>query len=312
MFWCTAGLCYQLACWGASVSSFFHACPLSIHPHEKGTGKPSCKNCQWKNRMASKLSQGVWLGQYSQEILDAPLGQANKFLKNLNRTKQEYLLDQFTQCKTAMAQRFIQVYSYWRELPWRLCSIALCLFYMGDDEEMAKEYTNASKRFALDCLDKWKELQSTSTGERGGYKMFLMTKFFLDPAYPNGLAQYVYYWGHSTDTTMPPALSQVLMQYASSLTSMQMLEAEHHYLSQRVSFGRASLPASTCAYLRRRANPDVHQQVFKDNIERFIGCLSELVASKWNNRTETCDVKTRAWFQLFIGILLVFPEHWGR
>ena len=28
VFWATCALCYELACWGAKLSSFFHSCPV--------------------------------------------------------------------------------------------------------------------------------------------------------------------------------------------------------------------------------------------------------------------------------------------
>ncbi len=295
-FWSIGHLCHQLASWGASVSRLFHSCPLSTHGYELGRSGPSCKDCLWKNRMATKLSQGAWLTEFSQMLLNTSVGQAGKFLKRLESKDADFILDQYTQCKTAMAQRFLQVFSFWRELPWRLCAVAVHLFYMGDDDEIAKDYVRVSKRFASECLDQWNRLQES--GGRSGYAMFHMSKFFLDPLYPNGVQHYLYYWAHSTDEVMPKPLSEALMQYASALTSMQMLEAEHHYLSQRVSFGRAALPASTCAYLRRRANPDVFQPKFREEIGTYIGCLSELVASRYNNRTESCEIRLVACFFL--------------
>lgn len=180
---------------------------------------------------------------------NAVVGQAAKFLKQLEGRDADFILDQRTQCKTVMAQRFLQVFSLWRD--------AVHLFYMGDDDEIARDYVRVSRRFAIECLDQWQHLKES--GGHGGYGMFHMSKFPLDP-YPDGVAHYLFYWANSTDEVMPKSLSEALMQYASALTSMQMLEAERHYWSQRVSFGRASLPASTCAYLRRRANPDVFSQ----------------------------------------------------
>ena len=86
---------------------------------------------------------------------------------------------------------------------------------------------------------------------------------------------------------MPEPLAMELLKYASALTVMQPLEAQHHYLNQKVSFGRASLPASTCAFLRRRMNKDVYKAGFRENVSRLLGGLSKLVAIPWNKRSDT-------------------------
>ena len=85
---------------------------------------------------------------------------------------------------------------------------------------------------------------------------------------------------------MPQQLAKALLRYSSALTCMQQLEAQHHYLNQKISFGRASLPASTCAHLRRRMNPDVFDPYLRKHIARLIGDIYKLVVTKWDSRGE--------------------------
>lgn len=200
------------------------------------------------------------------------------------------LCEQFSQCKSAMAQRFLQVFSYWKELPWRLCAIATNLFYISDDSEVESTYIEASKLFASEALEMWKNI--TSSGVRGqaggqGHGHFQMARLFLDPTFPGNLSAYVVYWASSSDRVMPSALSKELMKYCSALTCMQVLEAQHHYVNQRMSFGRAALPASTCAWLRRRTNADVFDIRFKQNLGEYIGKLPSLLPSSCSSRAET-------------------------
>ena len=51
--------------------------------------------------------------------------------------------------------------------------------------------------------------------------------------------------------------------YISSLTVMQRLESRHHLVNARLSFGRATLPASLSAALRRGQNADLKQDSYK-------------------------------------------------
>ena len=95
-------------------------------------------------------------------------------------------------------------------------------------------------------------------------------------------------------------LPQELMKYCSALTCVQQLEAQHHYLNQKLSIGRASLPASTCAYLRRRMNNDVLDSSFRKNLGRYIENLSSLVCAKWSTRSEPLQlIRGKYFFQYF-------------
>ena len=109
------------------------------------------------------------------------------------------------------------------------------------------------------------------------------------PSKPRG---YVIWWASSSpvELVMPHPLAQALMKYCSALTVMQQLEAQHHFLHQKVSIGRASLPASTCAFLRRRTNKDLATPGLRDNLDRLLADLSKLVAIKWDSRTDSCAV----------------------
>lgn len=282
-FWGVAHIILQLATWGASVSRFFHGCPLSSHFQQK---KP-CQ-CQWKGRMAVRLSQGRWMDTFCQDLLNLPVGAARPFLVKLSRTVQETLLNDFMSCKVAMVQRFKQVFDFWREIPWRICSVGICLMYDGDDEETNLQYVQASKLFAADVLEKWKQEKSLISN-RNGNLLFQMARKFCDPEYPGNLFAYMTFWASIPDskTTMPPQLAKELMKYCSALTIMQQLEAQHHFLNQKLSFGRAALPAATCASLRRRANGDIQDPFFKQEFSRFIGDFSKLVAIKWRHRSDT-------------------------
>ena len=239
--------------------------------------------------MAVKLAQGVWLQTYSQELLNTPLGPARSSIVRLDKISQDLICEQFSQCKSAMAQRFLQVFSYWKELPWRICAVAANLFYVSEDPEVKATYIQASKFFASEILEMWQNLGRSETGQ--GHCQFQMARLFLDCSFPGNLSAYMVFWASSSDKVMPVALSKELMKYCSALTCMQALEAQHHYVHQRISFGRAALPASTCAWLRRRTNPDVFDQHFKHNLGRYIGNLSSLLASPCSSRAEPfhCD-----------------------
>ena len=287
-YWAVAYLTFQLAGWGATVSRFFHSCPLTSHSHSQ---KP-CKNCQFKGRMASKLAEGTWLDSLCQQLLNLPLGRAAHFLNKLDGVDREFLMEQFNSAKLAMGQRFVQVYSYWRELPWRICAVATCLFYDLEDQELYQQFVESSKAFARDVVDQWGTARNTPdrVWSGNGHRLFHMARRFLDNSYPGNLSAYLVYWANSpaADLVMPEPLAKELLKYTTALTVMQPLEAQHHYLAQKISFGRASLPASTCAFLRRRMNQDIHTPYFRSNLNRLIGDFSKLVAIKWEKRSDAC------------------------
>lgn len=284
LFWACAFLCSELAAWGAEVSSFFHSCPLSSHGH--CLGEKSCKNCQWKGRMSVKLAQGSWIDTYAQQLLNLGVAQAKSFLEKLDDPKREELMLDFHNCKLSMTQRFQQVFSYWRELPWRICAVGVHLFYVSEDAEIGAQYIEVSKHFAREILEQWNEWNSLR-GHPTGHQAFHMPRKFLDPNYPSNLSAYMVYWASSADPLMPPQLSMELMKYCSALTAMQSLEAAHHFINLRVSYGRASLPASTCAYLRRRTNKDVYSPRFRKDVARLIGNLSSILPTTFEKRSET-------------------------
>ena len=278
-FWATCHLCSELAGWGARISTFFHSCPLSDHFHNQ---KPC--DCNWKGRMAVRLAQGTWIDSFSQELMNMSFGQATTYLARIRPETKNLLELDFNHCKVAMAQRFIQVYSFWRDLPWRICSVGICLFDESTDPESVQKFAHASKLFAQDVIDQWESVKDNVNGNHS----FHMGRYFLDPTYPSNLRAYLVFWASSGEEIieMPEPLSTALLQYCSSLTVMQQLEAQHHFLGQKIAFGRASLPASTCAFLRRRTNRDLYTQSFKEKLPRLIGDLSKLVAIKWERRSE--------------------------
>ena len=280
--------CSQLADWGASVSIFFHGCPLVSH------SDGCCKKCPWKGRMASKLAQGIWLDNFSNKLLNLPQGTAHPFLQKRGESQRNCLLNSYNACKMAMAQRFVQVFSFWRELPWRLCALGICLFNDMDDMELQRQYVQSSKAFALDVIDLWNHMQTNpgQVSSGNGHVSFHMARHFLDRLFPQSLVAYVIWWASSSpvELVMPHPLAQALMKYCSALTVMQQLEAQHHFLHQKVSIGRASLPASTCAFLRRRTNKDLATPGLRDNLDRLLADLSKLVAIKWDSRTDSCAV----------------------
>ena len=277
-FWSLCQICFQIASWGVKVSRFFHSCPLPSHFY---ADKP-CQ-CQWKGRMSVRLAQGCWIDTFSQELMSLPLGPAKRFLVRLEVKERERLEDVFHSCKTSMVQRFAQVFSFWRDIPWRICAIGVCLFDTLEDDTSTAQFVQASKLFAKEILDQWDHAEAHHKGNQS----FHMGRFFCDPNFPGNLRAYMVYWASSDVdvVTMPHQLSQALMRYCTALTVMQSLEATHHYLAQKISFGRASLPASTCAFLRRRTNPDIYTTSFKVSVNRLIGNLSKLVPFEWDKRS---------------------------
>jgi len=278
-FWATCHLCMKLSSWGASVSKFFHSCPVASHFH---ADRP-CKMCVWKGRMAVRLAQGSWMDEFSQNLLNLPLGQARSFLNLMNLQNKSLLENDYNSCKVAMAQRFLQVFSFWRDLPWRICALGIPLFDDMSDPQCSVQYIQSSKAFAREVMEQW----DATKNEHKGNHSFHMAQLFLDSTFPSSLRAYMVYWASSPQQTMPHVLACALMKYCSALTVMQSLEAQHHYLSQRMSFGRAALPAATCAYLRRRLNGDMHHPSFRLKIDQFLGDFSKLVAIKWNKRSES-------------------------
>ena len=279
-FWATCLLCIQLANWGASVSRYFHSCPLASHFHST----TPCKNCQWKGRMAVRLAQGSWIDDFSKTLLRLTTGQAPSFLTKLGHDKRCLLERDYGSCRVAMIQRFQQVFSFWRELPWRICAVGIHLFDdITDDPECSEQYIKTSKLFAQSVIEQW---DNTKVNQKGNHH-FQTAKLFLDETFASNLRAYIVFWASSSEHRMPDPLAHTLMKYCSALTVMQSLEAQHHYLAQRVSFGRASLPAATCAYLRRRTNGDLQMLSFRKHLNRYLGEFSKLVAIKWDRRSDT-------------------------
>ena len=269
-FWATANLVWQLAQWGAGLSGFFHSCP--IHGYTKG--EASCAKCPWKGRMAVKLAQGFWLKNFSDELINWPPGPASDLLAQLPGELSQVLIRDFSDCKVAMVQRFQQVYGFWRQIPWRLCAIGMPLF-----EEDQPRAIKASKAFCLDAIDQWHQ------GSMRDRHVFRMCQKFLDPHFPGSLSVEMEFWARSGAETLPDLLALELMKYCSALTTMQRLEAQHHYLNQHLATGRRSLPASICAFLRRRANNDLETPTFRKHVDRYILQLDRLVAVKWETRS---------------------------
>ena len=270
-FWAVAFLVWQLADWGAGISAFFHSCPL----HGYKAGEPSCKDCCWKGRMSVVLAQGTWLPTFSGQLVNAPPGAAQGFLDNLSSNVSETLIEDFRTCKIAMVQRFQQVYGYWREIPWRLCAVGMPLFH-NTPERVA-----ASKAFALDAIEQWNQ------GKLRDRHHFQMAQKFLDPSHKNGLYAHLVHWSRSPSHDMPQMLAKELMKYTSALTTMQRLEAQHHYVNTRMSNARASLPASLCASLRRRSNKDLETQSFRKHLDKYVESLPKLLAVKWDSRNDS-------------------------
>lgn len=94
------------------------------------------------------------------------------------------------------------------------------------------------------------------------------------------------WWVGTQSTNMPTALAQELMAYASALSVMQSLEGQHHYLHVHQGAARASLPASLCAALRRRVNPDLRDPRFRQNLEKYLKHIPRLVVCDWDSRKD--------------------------
>ena len=223
--------------------------------------------------MAMKLAQGVWLKTYSAELINWPAGPATDMLSQLPSDSAASLLQDFSNCKVAMVQRFQQVYGYWRQLPWRLCALGMPLF------DSNARTVKASKAFCVDVMQQWNEC---SMRDR---HMFKMAQRFFDPHVAGSLHAHMLFWAQSKTDTMPELLALELMKYCSALTTMQRLEAQHHYLNQQIAGGRRSLPASVCAYLRRRANGDLETASFRKHLDKYVLQLHKLVAVSWETRS---------------------------
>lgn len=283
LFWATCVLCHELACWGAKLSSFFHSCPVAGHiwePREK-----PCK-CQWKGRLGSVLAQGVWLNEFSEQVLNLPVTSAQHWLNKMTDQKKAWLIDQFQSCKVSIAQRFLQVFDYWNQLPYRVLSVASVLFCTGDDfpQEIIATYAKASKMYAQDILQRWRDRGC----DLGASRQFThsITRKFLDPEYHQNLRAELEWWSVSSSNQMPSRLATELMKHSSALTVMQMLEGQHHYLNMHVGGARASLPASTCALLRRRCNGDLKDKRFRHHVASFMQRIPKLLPFTFESRKD--------------------------
>lgn len=282
-FWSICNLCWELAAWGAKVSSYLHSCPVVDHVWEPG--RPSCKGCDWKGRLGSRLAQGVWLHEFGDALMNLPSTSAQPWLAKLDSDSQQWMFQQYHACKTAMAQRFMQTFEFWRHLPWRILAIACVRFCPSDvHETVLEQYTTASKMYAKEVLQTWQR----GRAERSTDRQFShpVTRKFLDPGFSGSLFAELEWWSCTDRGTMPEALAWELLKYSSSLTVMQILEAQHHYLNMHVSGARASLPASTCAMLRRRLNRDLKDKRFRAHLESFIGKIWKLLPFSCDSRRD--------------------------
>ena len=278
MFWASCCLSHELACWGASVSSYLHSCPV----HDWNPGHSSC-NCQFKGRMGCKLAQGLWLDDFSTRLMNLPFSKAEAFLDKLTIEDRNSLLQQYQACKVSMVQRFLQVYDFWKVLPWRALAMGTVLFCETTlPAEVLSMYAASSKAYASEILLTW-DSHNTAGGRQFSHNV---TRKFLDPSFPDNLRFEVQQWSQSTSNVMPPKLARTLMQYCSALTVMQMLEGQHHYLNMQVAGARASLPASTCALLRRRCNQDLNDPRFRKNLSHYMRQIPKLVPFDWDSRRD--------------------------
>ena len=277
-FWALCQLSYELACWGANVSSFLHSCPI----HDWTPGRRSC-SCPFKGRMGSKLAQGLWLDQFSQQLLNLPFSRAQTFLDKLPQQERSSLLEQYHTRKVAMAQRFLQVYDFWKVLPWRILAVGAVLFCEENlPADLQDMYAATSKAFAAEVLQNWD--QNSACG--GRQFTHNVTRKFLDPSLSGSLRSEMERWSRDTTNIMPQKLARTLMQYCSALTVMQMLEGQHHYLNMQVGGARASLPASTCAFLRRRCNNDLTDPRFRKNLSHYMKHIPKLIPFEWESRRD--------------------------
>lgn len=282
LFWARCCLCFELANWGAVVSSFFHSCPISAHDWEPL--QATCSKCCWKGRMGSKLAEGIWIDKFSKDLLNLSSDSANQWMKNINIEKRQELLQEFQACKVKMAQRVLQVFEFWRVLPWRLLALAPVLFCDPDMPQIvADAYVQASKVYCQEILRNWNEKEPHSQDRQFTHSI---TRKFLDPSFPHNLRADMEWWAATSSKQMPRALAFELMAYASGLTVMQQLEGQHHYLGMHQGGARASLPASVCAFLRRRFNPDLQDPRLRQNLEKYLRHIPKLVACEWEKRKD--------------------------
>ena len=76
-------------------------------------------------------------------------------------------------------------------------------------------------------------------------------------------------WGDGK-SVMDKALFDEVLSYGLGLVVMQCLEARHHIAHQRASPARAGTVAYISANMRRKFNPDVHQESFRANVDSYL------------------------------------------
>ena len=169
--------------------------------------------------------------------MSLPLGQAKRFLVRLEDTRRLRLEDAFNSCKTSTVQRFVQVFSFWRDIPWRICAIGVCLFDTLQDDTSTTQVCTGIKTI---CKRNPGSMGSCRRKSQGKWGVFFAIQTSLE-----NLLAYMVYWASSGGdvVNMPPQLSQALMRYCTALTVMQSLETTHHYLHKKISFGRAIPPS---------------------------------------------------------------------
>lgn len=230
--------------------------------------------------MAVVLSQGVFLDDYSQALLDVPLGPAANLLDSLTDEDKNWMQEQFHGAKSAMCQRFLQTYGFWKDLPWSICSIGLPLFYNSDTmpESVLQATLQAARSQANACMQRW------DRGRARDRNLTQMAKQFLDPRRKSNFRTSLEEF--TAGGRMQDSLAKACISYTSALTSMQQLEAQHRYLAQHVGKGRAALPASTCAFLRRRTNSDLFQDQFRKRVDKYLSKTGSIITmTEWNSRS---------------------------
>jgi hypothetical protein len=277
-FWACCFTIAPIATWGAKISSFFHSCPV----HGFLWPKKSCKDCIWKGRMAVVLARGDWLVTFKAELINLDMGLADDYLRRCDAAYSRQMMEDFNNCRFAMAQRMDQSFGFWLEIPWTSCAIAAPLFCSDTTSDAFLSEVRYSKQHAAKCVHDF------DRGLARDRNLTNMNRFLYDSTFPDNLnlRRAVNDWITNDCVTMFPVLATELLGYCSAQTVIQLLEAVHHLVNQRQGYARAGLPASLSSSLRRRQNDDLSQTLFRENLGRYLSSLDTLLPGSFDSRSD--------------------------
>ena len=281
-FWGMFHAYYKLQAWGFDVYQFMHRCPCCPEHNAERAKKKG--RCPFAGRRMIELSAGKcqeFLHQLNSSTLLYPAvpesssgrtGTFDNFQSLASKLPNYFWMvnDAFTLAKRKVALRFQQGTSFYTTFPWNICKL---LNYVQQPRGTQRDRASSeSKLFAQELLQSW------SSGT-------LPSNTFASRFFHGSLLSGLQHWA-SSDEPMQSSLLKELLSYGLSLVVMQRLESRHHLVNLRMVPSRASGATAVSAFLRRKLNPDIHQENFRLNFERYLHEFDQLVPEEWGSMSE--------------------------